>query len=132
MWIDAICINQSSNAERNIQVSKMAEIYSRANNVCIWLGDSDATREKAMDFISFIIDIPNLDKVVSDASNLPQWLAFATLLKSRWFSRRWVIQEIALARNATVHYRNKEVNWIDFADAIAHFVTKVESIERVA
>ena len=41
LWIDAICINQHDLLERNHQVHKMAEIYSQASRVLIWLGDID-------------------------------------------------------------------------------------------
>ncbi|KAE9568396.1 hypothetical protein CGMCC3_g15489 [Colletotrichum fructicola] len=42
LWVDAICINQSSNAEKSTQVGMMAEIYSRASRVILWLGMSCA------------------------------------------------------------------------------------------
>jgi Heterokaryon incompatibility protein (HET) len=38
IWIDAICINQKSNEERNAQVKLMKEIYKRANGLVVWLG----------------------------------------------------------------------------------------------
>ncbi|KAF0327007.1 heterokaryon incompatibility protein [Colletotrichum asianum] len=38
LWVDAICINQSSNAEKSTQVGMMAEIYNRASRVILWLG----------------------------------------------------------------------------------------------
>ncbi|KAI9151335.1 Heterokaryon incompatibility protein [Paramyrothecium foliicola] len=37
LWIDAICINQKDNAERASQVCLMADIYSHANSVDVWL-----------------------------------------------------------------------------------------------
>ncbi|KAF3810922.1 hypothetical protein GCG54_00003100 [Colletotrichum gloeosporioides] len=40
LWVDAICINQSSNAEKSTQVGMMAEIYNRAARVILWLGMS--------------------------------------------------------------------------------------------
>ncbi|KAK3675353.1 Folylpolyglutamate synthetase [Recurvomyces mirabilis] len=43
LWIDAICINQQDDVERTQQVSIMAQIYSAAAGVLIWLGpDSEA------------------------------------------------------------------------------------------
>ena len=45
LWIDAICIDQDDNEERNQQVQMMARIYTRAKEVCIWLGeDSDESK----------------------------------------------------------------------------------------
>lgn len=38
LWIDAICINQQDEAERENQVAIMQDIYSRAEEVLIWLG----------------------------------------------------------------------------------------------
>jgi Heterokaryon incompatibility protein (HET) len=38
-WIDAICINQNDFTEREIQVNMMVHIYSRADQVDIWLGN---------------------------------------------------------------------------------------------
>ena len=38
LWIDAICINQLDVPERNQQVAIMAEIYSQATEVMVWLG----------------------------------------------------------------------------------------------
>lgn len=40
LWIDAICINQSSVNERNQQVRMMAEIYSKAANVLAYMGEA--------------------------------------------------------------------------------------------
>jgi len=37
LWADQICINQSDNSERTHQVNLMRDIYSRAENVLIWL-----------------------------------------------------------------------------------------------
>lgn len=41
VWIDAICINQSSIPERNQQVQLMLEIYNGAKQVQIWIGDAE-------------------------------------------------------------------------------------------
>jgi hypothetical protein len=40
LWIDQICINQQDEPERECQVRIMPEIYSRANEVLIWLSPS--------------------------------------------------------------------------------------------
>ncbi|KAK4206551.1 heterokaryon incompatibility protein-domain-containing protein, partial [Rhypophila decipiens] len=38
VWIDAICINQDSDAEKTHQVQLMAQIYARAKRVLIYIG----------------------------------------------------------------------------------------------
>jgi len=52
LWIDAICINQASPNERNHQVQMMSRVYTRAQQVCIWLGEADAASETAIRFIN--------------------------------------------------------------------------------
>jgi hypothetical protein len=37
LWIDSICIDQSSIEERNHQVALMGDVYSMASEVIIWL-----------------------------------------------------------------------------------------------
>lgn len=44
-WIDAVCIDQSSIAERNHQVAQMGAIYTAAVHVIIWLGKSSNIAE---------------------------------------------------------------------------------------
>lgn len=88
LWVDALCINQEDKQEKNHQVSRMAEIYSRASNVCIWLGESDDKCDKAMDFVRHIVDLSSFDKLVRDEGTTTKWDALAHLLRSRWFSRR--------------------------------------------
>jgi hypothetical protein len=41
LWVDTICINQKDLDERNSQVRMMAEIYSEARAVIVWLSDLD-------------------------------------------------------------------------------------------
>lgn len=43
IWVDAVCIDQSNVAERNAQVAKMAEIYSCASKVFVWLGEDSSS-----------------------------------------------------------------------------------------
>jgi hypothetical protein len=45
VWIDALCIDQSNGAERNHQVQQMGYIYSSAERVVSWLGQSERIEE---------------------------------------------------------------------------------------
>lgn len=38
LWIDAICINQASVQEKNVQVPMMGDVYSCASQTVMWLG----------------------------------------------------------------------------------------------
>ena len=43
LWVDAICINQDDNAEKNLQVRMMKSIYYQAEGVLIWINSPNDT-----------------------------------------------------------------------------------------
>jgi hypothetical protein len=131
LWVDALCINQEDKKEKAHQISKMQEIYNNATNVCIWLGPATLTSEVALPFVKEVLNLEQFDALIKDGSSRHKWHALANLMRNRWFSRRWVIQELTLARNATVHCGATAVHWNDFADAVALFVTKLDKIKEL-
>lgn len=48
-WIDALCINQSSNDEKSDQVPRMREIYETSCAGFIWLGDATINADHSPD-----------------------------------------------------------------------------------
>lgn len=120
LWIDALSINQSDLRERSRQVAKMHHIFHGASNVCIWLGDQADDSHAAMDFITQILDFSAHSKNITNKIKT-RTLALSRLLARPWFSRRWVVQEMALAKKATVHCGTKSMPWSEFADAVALF-----------
>lgn len=52
LWIDQICIDQSSVSEKNHQVGKMASIYQNAERVIVWLGPASEHSEAALRALS--------------------------------------------------------------------------------
>lgn len=49
IWIDFICINQKDEAEKQNQLSLMGSIYSKADTVFVWLGNSAIHTGQAFD-----------------------------------------------------------------------------------
>ncbi len=115
LWIDALCIDQTNMEEKEQQVRKMDQIYQTASNVCVWLGTGMPHGMKQIPVI--IQSIWNLPLTHHSAHVI--WKPFECLLQKDWFSRRWVIQEVALAKKATVHCGSAQVSWTDFSDAIS-------------
>jgi Heterokaryon incompatibility protein (HET) len=63
LWVDSICIDQSSIAERNHQVSLMGDIYWSAQRVFIWLGESNEDAINTISFLKgFVRNKPQSDK----------------------------------------------------------------------
>ena len=55
VWIDAICINQNDNEEKSHQVAVMGDVYRKASEVLIWLGDEDESTLSAFHTISELV-----------------------------------------------------------------------------
>lgn len=53
IWVDSICIDQSSVAERCHQVALMGDVYSKAGKVYIWLGQDTPGIRRALKWIEF-------------------------------------------------------------------------------
>jgi hypothetical protein len=52
LWVDAICINQDDMDERSRQVSIMSEIYSKASQVVVWLGEREEPSDRVPHAVS--------------------------------------------------------------------------------
>ncbi|KAK3378785.1 heterokaryon incompatibility protein-domain-containing protein [Lasiosphaeria ovina] len=105
VWVDAICIDQHSQEERSHQVAIMPAIYAAAWDVFVYLGEGSALTDEAMEQLQWLATDPNA--VLSESSRH----AMAALFQARFFSRIWVIQEIANARSATIHCGDKKLGW---------------------
>ncbi|KAF5596715.1 heterokaryon incompatibility het-6 [Fusarium pseudocircinatum] len=90
LWVDAICINQSNISERTHQVGMMRRIYSTASRVLIYLGMDDAGSG---------LELTHDPEILSE---------------NPYFSRIWVVQEIASAKEALVLYRCQAMGWSFF------------------
>jgi hypothetical protein len=51
IWIDAICINPKNPEEQGQQAQLMAMIYSKANRILVWLGETVDDIEGALEDI---------------------------------------------------------------------------------
>lgn len=142
LWIDAICVDQKNNAERSCQVAQMSVIYRSAAKVLVWLGESTP---ETRDALLLLRDIARSDHRMDfeSGSQGPNWFHFGsrTLKRSHedvmriiestaeprlddifgrpWFTRLWIIQEIALARSATLHCGHESIEWDVFAVALS-------------
>jgi hypothetical protein len=98
LWVDALCINQTDMLERSHQVQQMASIYKAANEVVIWLGEwpISATCLQADECQASFLKTIKWSRIMAE---IPRhvYQHFADILALPWFSRLWVVQELALA-----------------------------------
>lgn len=109
LWADAICINQRNVQEQNWQVTLMRDIYSNASNVRIWLGTADESSPLAFSLLRRIFggefDEERSHMAISDTdtSSEQRLAVLAEFFRNPYWSRRWIIQEIRLAKRRTLH-----------------------------
>ncbi|KAI0379978.1 HET-domain-containing protein [Hypomontagnella monticulosa] len=130
VWIDYICMDQKDMNEKNYQVPMMASIYGDAKCVYVWLGEESDDSKLAMDFIqNRVLNLRDFDRLIGDDKTVKEWQALSALMKRPWFSRRWIVQEIAVAQRATLLCGEEKMEWKEFADAISLF-NEVETRTR--
>ncbi|KAK4164438.1 heterokaryon incompatibility protein-domain-containing protein, partial [Cladorrhinum sp. PSN259] len=117
VWIDAVCINQDNKNEQGHQVQLMPDIYSRATRVLIYLGDPlNEESEGLMRLDNTRATVGSLPTPEEDPELAASVLrsvkkAVSSLCGRRYFSRVWILQEVALARAAIVICGKYEVPW---------------------
>ncbi|KAF2001710.1 HET-domain-containing protein [Amniculicola lignicola CBS 123094] len=131
LWIDSICIDQTSIPERNQQVKHMGEIYTKAQRVVVWLGEKTAKSEIAFKYIEKLAGAAIISNVRARdhafhmllarmkeegkqcaGPNIPVLDCLMQDVFSRtWFTRLWTIQEVALARKTIVVCGNTEISF---------------------
>ncbi|KAJ9667194.1 hypothetical protein H2201_002715 [Coniosporium apollinis] len=121
LWVDAICINQSDDAEKTVQVRLMGRIYHCAYSVIIWLGEEKPpTTGLAIDFLNqhITLDYVNISHShdLGRTRNNPEYTAAwdavgQDLMKREWWRRMWVIQETALARRLIIYCGQHTLVW---------------------
>ncbi|KAI1462222.1 HET-domain-containing protein [Annulohypoxylon moriforme] len=122
VWIDFVCMDQDDINEKNFQVPMMSSIYGEAECVYVWLGDESENSKLAMDFVKHrVLNLKEWDRLIRDDKIVKEWQALSALMRRAWFSRRWIVQEIAIAQKATLFCGMDSVDWKDFADAVSLF-----------
>ena len=139
LWVDALCINQEDDEERNTQVAMMQDIYQKAERVVVWLGEGTHQSNTGMDFVPQLIAAEQRAKTLGGDAVLPsvarhrlrklglpaesgdgeedEYTGFASLFKRAWFARVWVIQEVAMAKEVQLTCGLRWVSWDDFVKA---------------
>jgi hypothetical protein len=133
LWADVVCINQQNIAEKTVQVQLMAQIYKKAALVLVWLGpssdgidafinalgpgselvskamalyespDTGPLRYTSEDFGDEI----NARRLEAQRNMMHfNWRPILHMLLRPWFSRKWVVQQVVLARHVIMQTGN--------------------------
>ena len=115
LWTDALCINQKNEIELGDQVAKMKEIYSKATEVVVWLGEPNDHTSEAIFVLHELSRHLHDDQAVQEILGLPSSRrgldSLSELFQRDYWSRVWVIQEVHFARTITVRRGPFHVRW---------------------
>ncbi|RYP36060.1 hypothetical protein DL767_003532 [Monosporascus sp. MG133] len=140
LWADAVCINQADTVEKTQQVAIMADVYSKAKTVQIWLTLASGWATDAMNFMANLSSKAEIYGI-GDEVDQPRWISgwpslnisddearnlihdaikahVDYLLFRSWFNRVWIVQEVTLAAKLVVSCGHSTMDWTAFARAL--------------
>jgi hypothetical protein len=121
LWIDALCIDQTNPADKEAQILHMARIYCRCTQFTIWLGEESETSALAVNALTRIGKMERVNhffELKGRARN-----AIIEFLNRSWWTRVWIVQEVAMAANpgvARILCGKRELRWLTMARAALH------------
>jgi len=111
LWIDFMCINQNDIDEKNHQVGQMREVYSNASRVLAWLGEGDSLsgslfrRLKSLEHQERAVEVLTSEDIIY----IKFWVEH--LAGREYWTRLWIVQELALAPNILVVCGSDSIDW---------------------
>lgn len=126
LWADAVCINQRDAVEKSKQIPLMPRIYREASRVLVWLGsqrDHESVQSSMRRLSSSLRGLdsfrprPNSKefkpKLSAEHGNFASIIrrSLENLLQLPWFTRRWVIQEVALNPEVDLFCDDQKISW---------------------
>jgi hypothetical protein len=109
IWVDALCINQSDVQEKNFEVKRMGEIYRYADRVVSYLGEEKDDSGDILELMDAIGEVMQQAQILAPITqgfikNIQSDMAISMtrLLLRTYFSRIWIIQEIALGGEKSI------------------------------
>lgn len=147
LWADSICIDQADLKEKGHQVALMSRIYSCSQRTLICLGSNPEHRHDAQKVFSILLEANEMiertfrdAKFSWEAESFPwpdpgdplvtdsRWQFVAVMTKLDWFERGWVIQEVALGREAFILWAGFDMLWSVLTRVSAWYAHRVRQI----
>lgn len=146
LWADAICINQQDAEEKSVQVQAMGKIYSKAVQVLMWQGEISEDTQDSMTSLAQLCALaiaePDSEEwqefqfqalcannvgFTSQTANYlsqdrnPNWASIVALIRRPYFRRRWIVQEVLLARKAIMVLGTQTLDWALISERLNKF-----------
>ncbi|KAK4146693.1 heterokaryon incompatibility protein-domain-containing protein [Dichotomopilus funicola] len=131
LWVDAICINQEDNKEKEKQIPLMRTIYAQAGRVMVWLGAplenecGDEALRKLRTLAQIKANDPGVGPTVQELAQEYRG-GCETVLKRDWFRRMWILQEVGVARSVVVMCGSVQIDGQAFCEGVAELGLEVD------
>ena len=125
----------------------MRSIYQQAKEVLVWLGpeDEDGGGEEVFDFLNRLWDecsntnaaglikssafeifssLRQFELQTFPPKDSPFWYLLHCFYRQPWFTRVWIIQEVAVSASALIMYGKEEISWQKLGSASAIVLAK--------
>jgi hypothetical protein len=127
------------------QVKRMADVFSKAEKVIVWLGTPGHDADLALRYLDWLASRVNGDQAQGEVSTTFAWenepsladpqsklrinssvllYAICLLFERPWFERLWIQQEIRPARRGVVMCGNEVISWQALCHAVFYIYTK--------
>ncbi|KAI3397134.1 hypothetical protein diail_11195 [Diaporthe ilicicola] len=124
VWADSMCINQRSNRDKTQQLPHIPEIYSKAEQVVVWLGVEKDDSEQAQKLLHGLV---NGEVQLSPLLDLGP---VVSLFDREYWSRLWVVQEVLHAKEIVVLCGSSRLPWDCYVRASRIFQSP-ESVDKI-
>jgi hypothetical protein len=140
LWVDALCINQRDKDEKSVQIQRMGDIYRQSARTIVWLGEGTILSDLAFKSCRALAKerqqtleqpdeaVAHTNGEIVTTSSLLQRLieivrpgrlwrlgTMMLLLRRPYFTRVWIIQEIALSPILDLACGDKMIPFMDFS-----------------
>ena len=126
LWIDALCIAQQNLQEKNHQVQMMSIIFSKAQEVRVWLGNDTSDVGYAFDIIADSRSMNDTALIKACVQDERFWQGFEQLHHAEYWNRAWILQEFVLPRKGLLVQGHLQVSFETFQQ----FVQRVDSFSK--
>ncbi|KAJ9608739.1 hypothetical protein H2200_006510 [Cladophialophora chaetospira] len=135
LWVDAICIDQENVAERNHQVQQMSNIYSKAEQVLVWVGQVAphlAAFVKTMWWLARRNTWGSRAFLMDCIIYLARWWRDAAMdaMAATYWGRLWPVQELILNANTYIVAGKHQVDILPFLE-VTYYLTICKSGNRM-